>query len=45
MSYETTLNEGLRAERAIFMSTFSLEDHKEGMEAFSEKRKPTWRNK
>ena len=45
LSYETTLNEGLRAERAIFMSTFSLEDHKEGMEAFSEKRKPIWKNK
>ena len=45
VSYETTLNEGLRAERAIFMSTFSLEDHKEGMEAFSEKRKPDWKNK
>ena len=45
VSYETTLNEGLRAERAIFMSTFSLEDHKEGMEAFSEKRKPNWKNK
>ena len=45
VSYETTLNEGLRAERAIFMSTFALDDHKEGMEAFSEKRKPQWKNK
>ena len=45
VSYETTLYEGLRAERSIFMATFALEDHKEGMEAFSEKRKPDWKNK
>ena len=45
VSYETTLDEGLRAERALFMSTFALEDHTEGMTAFSEKRKPQWKNK
>ena len=45
LSYETSLHEGLRAERAIFMSTFSLEDHVEGMTAFAEKRKPVWKNK
>ncbi len=45
LSYETPLQEGLRAERAIFMATFSLEDHVEGMQAFAEKRKPVWKNK
>ena len=45
VSYETTLEEGLRAERALFMSTFALEDHSEGMTAFSEKREPIWKNK
>ena len=45
VAYETTLEEGIRSERALFYSTFALEDHVEGMEAFSEKRKPIWRNK
>ena len=45
VSYETTLEEGIRSERALFYSTFALDDHVEGMEAFSEKRKPTWKNK
>ena len=45
VSYETPLEEGLRAERSIFASTFALEDHVEGMTAFSEKRKPIWKNK
>ena len=45
VSYETTLEEGVRSERALFYSTFALDDHVEGMEAFSEKRKPTWKNK
>ncbi len=45
LSYETPLQEGLRAERAVFMSTFSLEDHVEGMTAFAQKRKPNWKNK
>ena len=34
-----------RSERALFYSTNALEDHVEGMEAFSEKRKPIWNNK
>ena len=42
---ETPLKEGLRAERSLFYSTFALEDHVEGMTAFSEKRKPEWKNK
>ena len=45
LSFETPLQEGLRAERSLFHSTFALEDHVEGMTAFSEKRKPEWKNK
>ena len=45
VAYETTLEEGIRSERTLFYSTFALEDHVEGMEAFSEKRKPEWKNK
>ena len=44
-AYETTLTEGLRVERRAFQSTFALEDRKEGMAAFAEKRKPVFRNK
>ncbi|TKT74948.1 enoyl-CoA hydratase [Aquamicrobium sp. LC103] len=44
-SYETTLSEGLRFERRVFHAMFSLEDQKEGMAAFSEKRTPTFRNR
>ena len=45
VAYETTLEEGIRSERALFYSTFALSDHIEGMEAFSQKRKPIWKNK
>lgn len=44
-SYETTLTEGLRFERRVFHSMFALEDQKEGMEAFSDKRAPNFRNR
>jgi enoyl-CoA hydratase len=44
-AYETTLAEGLRVERHAFQSTFALEDRKEGMAAFAEKRKPVFRNR
>ncbi len=44
-SYETTLSEGLRFERRLFHSLFALEDQKEGMAAFSEKRAPQFRNR
>ncbi|MCR2783373.1 MULTISPECIES: enoyl-CoA hydratase [unclassified Microbacterium] len=37
---ETSLAEGLRLETRIFTSLFALEDQKEGMAAFSEKRAP-----
>ncbi len=45
VAYETTLEEGIRSERSLFYSTFALDDHVEGMKAFSEKRKPVWKNK
>jgi enoyl-CoA hydratase len=44
-AYETMLTEGLRVERRAFQSTFALEDRKEGMAAFAEKRKPVFRNR
>ncbi len=44
-SYETTLSEGIRFERRLFHSTFALEDQKEGMQAFVDKRKPKWKNR
>jgi enoyl-CoA hydratase len=44
-SYETTLAEGLRFERRVFHSMFALEDQKEGMAAFTEKRPPDFRNR
>jgi enoyl-CoA hydratase len=44
-AYETTLAEGVRFERRLFHSTFATEDRKEGMAAFIEKRKPTFRNR
>lgn len=44
-SYETTLAEGLRFERRLFHSLFALEDQKEGMAAFVEKRKPNFTNR
>jgi enoyl-CoA hydratase len=43
-AYETTLEEGVRFERRLFHATFALEDQKEGMAAFVEKRKPNFKN-
>lgn len=42
---ETSLAEGARFERRLFLSMFSTEDQKEGMKAFIEKRKPDFRNR
>ncbi len=44
-AFETTLAEGLRFERRLFHSLFALEDQKEGMAAFAEKRKPNFTNR
>jgi enoyl-CoA hydratase len=44
-AYETSLAEGVLFERRVFQSQFTLEDQKEGMAAFVEKRKPTFKHK
>ena len=44
-AYETSLAEGVLFERRVFHSQFALEDQKEGMAAFVEKRKPVFKNK
>ncbi|WP_274630486.1 enoyl-CoA hydratase [Arvimicrobium flavum] len=44
-AYETTLSEGLRFERRVFHAMFALDDQKEGMAAFVEKRTPSFRNR
>jgi enoyl-CoA hydratase len=44
-AYETTLSEGVHYERRIFHSMFSLDDQKEGMAAFVEKRKPDFKHR
>jgi enoyl-CoA hydratase len=44
-AFESSLTEGLAFERREFHSTFALEDQKEGMRAFVEKRKPAFRHR
>ncbi|WP_419902724.1 enoyl-CoA hydratase [Kiloniella sp.] len=44
-AYETSLDEGLRFERRVFHSTFALDDRREGMTAFIEKRKADWKHR
>ena len=44
-SFELSLEEGIKNERRLFQSTFSLKDRKEGMQAFLEKRKAKFYNK
>jgi enoyl-CoA hydratase len=41
-AFETTLAEGVRMERALFLSLFGTADQTEGMAAFAEKRKPVF---
>jgi len=42
---ETTLAEGIRFERRMFHATFAMEDQKEGMAAFVEKRQASFKDK
>lgn len=44
-AYETSLAEGVLYERRVFQSQFALEDQKEGMSAFVEKRKPNFKHR
>jgi len=44
-AYESSLTDGLAFERREFHATFALEDQKEGMRAFVEKRKPQFRHR
>ena len=43
VAFETTLAEGVRHERALFLSLFGTADQREGMAAFLEKRRPAFR--
>jgi enoyl-CoA hydratase/carnithine racemase len=42
---QTDLDAGLKYEKALYYSSFALEDRTEGMAAFMEKRKPVFKNK
>jgi len=44
-AYESTLAEGVRFERRLFHAAFALDDQKEGMAAFVEKRKPAFKHR
>jgi len=44
-AYESSLAEGMLFERREFHATFAIEDQKEGMRAFVEKRKPSFRHR
>jgi enoyl-CoA hydratase len=42
---ETSLSQGNKTERGMFFSSFALDDQKEGMQAFVDKRKPEYKNR
>ncbi len=44
-AYETNLTEGVLFERRLFHAAFALDDQKEGMAAFVEKRKPKFKHR
>src|SRR5206468_7207684 len=44
-AYESSLAEGLLFERREFHATFALDDQKEGMRAFVDKRKPEFKHR
>jgi enoyl-CoA hydratase len=44
-AFETSLAEGIRFERRLFHAMFATEDQKEGMAAFVEKRKPSFKDR
>ncbi len=44
-AYESTLTEGIHFERRLFHASFAMEDQKEGMAAFAEKRKPLFKHR
>jgi enoyl-CoA hydratase len=44
-AFETSLGEGIRFERRLFYALFATEDQKEGMAAFTAKRKPDFRHR
>lgn len=44
-NFEMSLRDGIAHERRLFYMLFSTEDQKEGMDAFINKRKPTWKGK
>ena len=44
-AFETTLTQGVLFERRLFHAAFALEDQTEGMEAFVEKRQPSFKHR
>jgi len=44
-AFETTLSQGAVFERRLFHAAFALEDQKEGMAAFVEKRQPAFKHR
>jgi enoyl-CoA hydratase len=44
-AHELSLEAGLEFERRNFFLLFASEDQKEGMAAFIDKRKPTWKGR